>query len=111
MGTFTRTLVFVGATLFLAMGVYSAVQGNAYAAVGGFIFFLVVAFIGGVGWFFHRFSIPPLPLGAPPPNAFSEAKRFASHHPGWPGRVVKYGLPALSAIGVLTALYGLWIKL
>jgi hypothetical protein len=104
MGIVTKTLLLISGAFFFFVSLICAAEGNYRAATGGLVLFGFIFFIGLVGWFHFRFPLSPLPPDAPSPTTFSKIKRFIKHHPGWQGKVVKYGLPVLLGIAVLQRL-------
>lgn len=84
----------------LALAILFAAKGNWQAMSQVFMLLAFVAFFVGIGWFHFRFPLPELPKGSKP-SLQSEIKRFNETYPGWPGRLVKYGIPLLLALAVV----------
>lgn len=106
MSIFTRIFVVLIAGLFLVIAGWAVIDGNIGAAIGAFVFFAAVAFIGIMGWFVTSIPAPPLtPSEAATSNLFSIAKLCGKHVPSWKGQLIKYGLPALWIGAVLLSIY------
>jgi len=81
-------------------------SGNWKAASGALSILAVVAFFVGIGWFHFRYPLPPLPKGSSQ-SLWSEVRRFKEHYPGWPSKLVAYGLPTLFALAIVPRLFAL----
>ncbi len=100
MSWFTRTFVLAAATLFFAVMVGAARDGNYRAASAAFVFGAIVLAVGAMGFFDKRFPLPPRAPGEPRglPGA---PLRYLRHYPGWKGRLIASGLLALYGLAVL----------
>lgn len=100
MSVFTKFFIAIAAALFGVPGLKFAFQGEWKTAAACFFFTALILFIGSTGWFHYKFPTPKVPPGAPR-DIWSEIKRFHAAYPGWPGRVVKYGLPTLLLLNII----------
>jgi hypothetical protein len=103
MSKFTRWFVCLVAGGFFLLALVAFAQGAIKAALAGMILGLMVAFIGGIGWFEARFPLPQLPAGERP-TLLGGAKRYLEHYPGWPGRLAAIVILGLLALGLLVVI-------
>ena len=99
MSTFTKLFVTTIAAAFYAIAAWAVARGAYKPGVAAFVFGSLVALIGAIGWFEHKYPLPPAARN--PPSLLGEASRYLDHHPGWPGRIAAAFLGGLAVFGVL----------
>ena len=107
MSSFTKILVASIATLFSVSGVGALIFSGVKQSVPYFVVSAIVALLGAIGLFFHRYPPPPLEPGEGN-SAWALLKNYRKKYPGWPSWLVGYSIPTLVLLALLLRLMELY---